>query len=179
MGGRGGSLGGGGGGAAVADANIDMGTVTLSGSERQLTGKVVTKFQAGNRAEIEIEVSAKGYLSGRAFGSVVFKVDQDTQTARIVSINSVQQLKGQGVGERLYAQAFAEAKRRGATTFTSDVRVSIPAANAWRRIGQKLGGVTESKSSNDGQQLIGSGGKPVFSMNIGKISQSKLEKLGK
>lgn len=181
MGGRGTGGGSRGGGAAASSGSgaINMGTVTLNGKEVDLTGKLVTKWSAGDRAQLEVEIAAKGFLGGRPFGSVVFNVDAGAKTAKIVSINSVQQLKGQGVGERLYAQAFTAAKQRGVTTFTSDSRVSIPAANTWRRIGKKLGGVTESKSTNDGQQLIGSGGKPVFSINLSKVSQAKLNGLGK
>lgn len=165
-------------GGGSADS-VDMGTVTFNGKETDLTGKVVTKWQNGPRAEIEIEISAKGVLGGRAFGSVVMKTNAETKTASIVSINSIQALKGQGVGERMYASAFLAAKQRGITTFTSDNRVSLPAANAWRRIAKKIGGVKEGKSSNDGQQLIGSGKSPVFTLDLGKVSVSTLRKLQK
>ena len=177
-GGAGGGRGGGAAGAASPSA-LDLGQVTFNGEQTDLTGKVLTKWQAGDRAQLEVEISAKGILGGRAFGSVVFNVDAGAKTAKIVSINSIQALRGQRVGERLYGAAFAQAKLRGVTTFTSDSRVSLPAANTWRSIGRKLGGVTESRSTNDGQQLIGSGGKPVFSINLGKVSQSKLDGLGR
>lgn len=181
MGGRGAGGGGRGGGAAgtAPAGTVSLGTVTFSGKQTELTGQTVTKWQSGDRAQLEIEISAKGILGGRAFGSVVFNVNAGDKTAKIVSINSIQALRGQGVGERLYGAAFSAAKQRGVTTFTSDSRVSIPAANTWRRIGQKLGGVTESRSTNDGQQLIGQGGKPVFSINLSRVSQSQLNGLGK
>jgi hypothetical protein len=162
-----------------AAGSVALGTVTVSGKETALSGTVKTVWNTKDRAQFEIDVSAKGFLSGRAFGSVVFNVDKKAGTARIVSINSVQALKGQRVGERMYAAAFAVAKSQGVTKFTSDVRVSLPAAAAWRRLNKKLGNVTEGKSTSDGQQLTGKDNKPVFSIDLSKVSKRKLDKLQK
>lgn len=163
-----------GGGAAVS-----LGTVTVSGKEQPLTGKVIQKSSIGDITTLEIEISTPGLFNGRAFGGVEFKIDSGKQTARIVSINSLQALKGQGVGQRLYGAAFSEAKSRGVQTFNSDKNVSLPAARTWRAIGKKLGNVKENASTSDGQQLTSKTGGPVFSLNLGKVSQAKINGLKK
>jgi len=178
MGGRGGTLssGGGGGGAATAE-RTPLGSVSVGGKEYELTGTIVDKFIFGSISTIEIEISTPGLFNGRAFGGVEFKIDSASKTARIVSINSVQALRGQGVGERIYGAAFAEAKSRGVQTFNSDKNVSLPAAKTWREIGNKIGNVKENASTNDGQQLTSKRGGPVFSLNLGKVSQRDLKRL--
>lgn len=162
--------------AARTGAAVSLGTVTVSGKEQPLTGKVIQKSSLGDVTTYEIEISTPGLFGGRAFGGVEFKIDAAKNTARIVSINSVQALRGQGVGERLYGAAFSEAKSRGVKTFNSDKNVSLPAARAWRAIGKKLGNVKENASTSDGQQLTSKNGGPVFSLNLGKVSQAKIMK---
>lgn len=178
MGGRGNAASTRAGASGISSGRIDMGTVLVNGKPSPLTGKLIVKWQNGERMQIDIEIGAKGFLGGNAFGGVTFNVDAANKTATIVSINSMQAFRGQNVGQRLYAQAMLAAQQRGVNEFRSDKRVSLPAARAWRQLGKNLGvSVTERSSTNDGQQLISSGS--VFSIDLRKVARSKLEKIGR
>jgi len=156
-----------------------LGSVKLRGKEFALTGKLIQKSALGAISRFEIEVATKGFLGGRAFGGVEFTVNSETNEAKIVSINSIQALRGQKVGERMYGAAFSAAKEKGVKTFSSDKNVSLPAARTWREIGKKIGNVKERPSTNDGQQLTSKDGKGVFSLDLGKTTAAKISKLGK
>jgi predicted GNAT family acetyltransferase len=156
----------------------ELGSVSVNGRSRDLAGKTTIKQSKDGGKSVEIAVNAGG---SKTSAFVQFKVSKDGK-AKISYIESSKSLKGQKVGERLYGAAIATAKRMGATTFTSDFRLSTSAVKAWGDIKSKLGSaVTKAKgaTTSAGETTSFNTGKPLFSVNLKKVSQKQLSELGK
>jgi len=155
----------------------ELGSVSVNGRSRELRGKTTIKQSSDGGKTVEIAVSAGG---SKTSAFVQFKVKDGK--AKISYIESSKSLKGQKVGERLYGAAIETAKRMGASTFTSDFRLSTSAVKAWDGIKSKLGSaVTKAKgaTTSAGETTSFSAGKPLFSVNLKKVSQKQLGELGK
>jgi predicted GNAT family acetyltransferase len=156
----------------------NLGGVSVKGRSRDLVGKTTIKQSSDGGKSVEIAVTAKG---SKQTAFVQFSVGKNG-TAKIKYIESSKGLKGQGVGPRLYGAAMATAKRLGATKFTSDFRLSSSAVRAWDGISAKLGSaVSKAKGavSTATETTSFNTGRPLFSVNLSKVSQSKLDGLGK
>lgn len=155
-----------------------LGTVTVKGKSRELAGKTTIKNTSDGGKSVEIAVRPRG---SKQTAYVQFSVKKDG-TAKIKYSESSKGLKGQGVGPRLYGAAMATAKRLGAKKFTSDFRLSASAVRAWEGVKGKLGSaVTKAKGavSTAKETTSFNTGKPLFTVNLKKVSVSKLNELGK
>lgn len=155
-----------------------LGNVTINGKSRELVGRTTIKTSADGGKRVEVSVSPRG---SRQTAFVQFKVDKNG-TAQISYIESSKTLRGQGVGQRLYGAAMATAKRLGAKQFTSDFRVSSSAVKTWQGVQGKLGSaVSKAKGavSTSTETTSFNTGRPLFRVNLNKVSQSKLDGLTK
>lgn len=156
----------------------NLGAVTMNGKSRDLVGKTSIKNTGDGGKSVEISVRPRGSQQS-AF--VQFKVNKDG-TAKIGYIESSKALKGQNVGTRLYGAAMETAKRLGAKKFTSDFRLSNSAVRAWDKVKTNLGSaVTKTKGAvkTATETTSFNTGKPLFTVNLKKVSISKLNELGK
>lgn len=175
MGGRGGS--------STAVGKTSLGTVTVNGKEVPLMASVSApsdiQWKASPNNRFEIGLTARGIAGGDRFGGIKFWVNKETGVARVEFVSSAAAVKGQSVGNRLYAQAMLIAKENGAKTFVSDRRVSHSAVASWERLSARLpaGSVTRSASVRESNQLVSKS--PLFSVNLSKVSSTDLNKISK
>lgn len=136
-------------------------------------------FDVVGYGEYELSVSTPAMFGGDAFGAIVVQYSKEADSARVRSINSTQALSGQGVGNRMYAQAMIAAKDAGLSEFRSDYRVSNAATKSWESLGRKLPGLVKrnTDTTNDGMQNVGT--RSVFSVNLKQVSRSDLERIAK
>lgn len=160
-----------------------LGSVKIGGRKYALSARINRPSELSMRINrgigtYSIDVSTRGLAGGQKFGGVEFVLNRNAKTARIKYINSAQSLKGQGIGNRLYARAMLEAKEQGATKFTSDARVSKSAVGSWENLRKKLpaGSVTRSATEDQSTQLYAASG-AVFSVDLTKISKSTLRNI--
>lgn len=156
MGGRGGSSG----------SASGAGTIT-TGSGAASLNTTTNRTGSGPRFDrYEIGASSPGFAGGETFGRLEVTHDKQGGTVEVRSIDAG--IRGQGIGERLYATGIERAQKLGAKQFNSDSRVSPSAQRAWERMSAKLpGAVTKTQGPNG----------PMYSVDLGKVTRAALGKL--
>ena len=169
MGGRGGTV-----GRALA-----AGTVSVRGEESPL--KFASRSQSPQPwrriTTHTIDASTEGLAGGEKFGGIEFRMNHDTGVAKVVYINSAEALKGQGVGNRLYAAAMIKAKSLGAKEFTSDLRVSKSAYKSWQSLQRKLGSAVQEVAGKRDAGNQYESDQPIFRVRLSRVSSGRLGRI--
>lgn len=82
------------------------------------------------RASHTVEMTQKGNLTTFRVGGAELHTREAGSYFKIISVDSPQAMRGQGVGKALYRALFTEAQRQGKEVI-SDLTVEEPAARVW------------------------------------------------